>query len=668
MGKLLEFVAWIAKQCGDVAGDGAKLLFANRRVAFSVAAVFTLLAAGLGYWSLRRADHYQRILETALTKNTENTPQTFKALESLILVAAEAGPNGRQYPFKETIENAPLAGEFGRVIQTFDHEFRNPTKAGTKALTIAEPELASGEAPREQDAIITEENGPDDLGFLFLPARLLHVPSNEFSLLRGHQAALEPRVGIKRSPDGTGDVCASLKDELCDDVLLTRNLLPTMKRATTVAVTGVQVAGIDPKPQQVYVITENGLNRIVSGRGRDSSFYRNQFRAVTVFPARPYYVGAFKKAAGDPSTLLAENQAPPQGRIGDYFYVSEPYLDIGGNGIVVTLARAYRYPDHSEGALCFDLKMTFDRGLSSKIGAFIAELDGKTADLTCEMSRQSDPSCTQSGGDRDLARQEGRDLQNTLRAALATSDVADVVGNFSCLSRTGAPEDQAATAGFLDRLVKRVIHPHDELRFTISTDPPLVKDAREQRIELNFMAASLDIGRYLESTAIAGALALSCFGMALTIVVGSWATETRISEAVRKQREAETKDKEDLRIALDNVSKIMLQASIPYVRLDNEDRIVDANPALAEFLGLPPAQESIDSRLRHTRFEDWLADKNSTAEYYRVQRLRENGERVDPYSLSFRTVSGATVTAKVVSDVVPGTAKGALPETFGILV
>ena len=88
---------------------------------------------------------------------------------------------------------------------------------------------------------------------------------------------------------------------------------------------------------------------------------------------------------------------------------------------------------------------------------------------------------------------------------------------------------------------------------------------------------------------------------------------------------------------------------------------------LAALLGYPPTQATVDGQLRHTRFEDWLADPQSITEYHRIQKLRENGERVEPYELTFRTTTG-TVSRTVVSSVVPGTVKGSLPETFGILI
>jgi PAS domain-containing protein len=672
MGAVGEILTAIFRWVGNVFGEAFTTLFAIRRVALSVAALFVVVAAVLGFWSVGRADRYQRIVETALTKHTENTPQTFKALESLILVAAETDESGEQVAWKQLVENAPISNDFGRLIQNFDHQFRSamPTRALQKTLTIAEPEITSGQVPHAEDAIITEENGDTDLGFLFLPVRLYDLQDDHFQAFRAKKESLENLVGLKNDKtEKDTEVCGSPTNRICDDVLLTRALLPTLKLSTQTSVTSNQIPGINPKPQQVYVITENEVNRIVSANGRDS-MYRNQFRAATVFPARPYYVEAFRKVA-EPSTLLAENQGTLGGRVGDYFYVSEPYLDIGGNGIVVTLARAYRYPQHSDGALCFDLKLTFDKGLGSKLASFVNRLDGKPTEVICEMSRESDPGCKPDGGefegDIELGRQIGDVLKQTLKTARESQSIADVVGNFSFV-RPGFTQNPAVSAGIFDTMIDSFVHPNDEVRFAIPTDPPNVRNAAQGDIQLSFFGASLNIGRYLQTTAIAGSIALCCLGVALTIVMSSWATEARIKEAEKKEREAEKKERQELHEALDNVAKVMSQATVPYVRLDSEDYIVDANLAVAQMFGFPLTQDSITEKLRHTKFEDWLADDQSRREYHRIQKLRKEGGRVEPYSLSFRAASGQQIIKMVVSSVVPGTAKGSLPETFGILV
>lgn len=660
-------------------------LIEDRRRAFAAATLFALIAVVFSIWSVMRADYYQRVVEAALAKKTENTPQTFKALESLILVDAESGPDGNQIAFTEHVKAATLFHEFGRIVSEVHEVLKKNQQTPHKDLIIAEPEITNGEVRRQEDAIITELNDPaDDTGFLFLPARLLHIPAPIFQEMRNRKKPIEPAALIQRA--GNHDQCSTGENPFCDDILISRRLTRILKEATKTPVTRESIAGVDVTPQQVYVITGNGLNRIVSRDGNDSSVYRNQFRAATVFPARPYYIGAFKQI--EPKELLAEGEGVPQGAIGGYFYVSEPYLDIGGNGIVITLARPYRYSGHSDGAICFDLKLAPPGLLKDKLDKFIRKLDGKTAGLQCKMSATTPADCGTHSGDEALAKAVQPDLQDSLNKARKLSDVSEVIGNFSFLRRDEAEGPVTADAGlsrWVYTLVKRVIvHPNRELRFAIPAGPPSVTNTKEQQIQLSFLAASLNVGKYLQTTAIMGAGALFCFGISLATLVISWAAETRFSQEEKEKRTAlenvhavemrlaqeEREKREALENALQNVAAVMQSADTPYVRLDDEDRIVDCNPALAVLFGFPPTREAIDGNIRHTRFEDWMADPHSKTIYGRVQMLRKSDRRVDPYHINFRVINGGAVQKRVVSSVVPATqaTAGSLPETFGILV
>ena len=241
-----------------------------------------------------------------------------------------------------------------------------------------------------------------------------------------------------------------------------------------------------------------------------------------------------------------------------------------------------------------------------------------------------------------------------------------IVGNLTIL---GSPEagTYVHNASILDNPFSFLSRRTGELKFIVPLDPPKLLDETSGSAETRFLVSSLDIGKYLRKTAIYGFSALVCLCLAVTIVIFSWEIDSR-------RRKDLSQERVDLHGALDNVSAVMLEADTPYVRLDSADHILNGNRKLAAFLGYPETDESVESKLRGTRFEDWLADRQDNGEsrrtYRKVQDRRRRGERVEPYRVNFQTAQNQIVSARIVSSVVPASQAeaGSLPETFGILV
>lgn len=111
----------------------------------------------------------------------------------------------------------------------------------------------------------------------------------------------------------------------------------------------------------------------------------------------------------------------------------------------------------------------------------------------------------------------------------------------------------------------------------------------------------------------------------------------------------------------------MVDSPTPYLRLDDEDRIVDVNPAFCMKLGYPPDSLSVDELKQYT-LQSLCADVNSYNTYERVQQLRRKDMEVEPYNLNLRSRYGYPVSFKVVSAGIPAARRGDLPETFGIFL
>jgi PAS domain-containing protein len=111
----------------------------------------------------------------------------------------------------------------------------------------------------------------------------------------------------------------------------------------------------------------------------------------------------------------------------------------------------------------------------------------------------------------------------------------------------------------------------------------------------------------------------------------------------------------------------MVDSPTPYLRLDDEDRIVDVNPAFCVKLGYPPDTLSMDE-LKTRTLQSLCADVHSYNTYERVQELRRRNKEVRPYTLNLSSRYGYPVSFRVVSAGIPAARRGDLPETFGIFL
>jgi PAS domain-containing protein len=652
-----EIITWILDHVKPALKSAAVSLLENRPVAFVTASILLVVAGILGYQSWQRADFYQRTVEKALAKRTENTPQTYKALEALMMSNAETNSDGTEFSFRQTVGQARFSANFADSLKEIDAVLGSSNAATpTATLDIAKPDVAALMPKRQEEAIITETSG---LGFLFLPVRLLRLSDEDFAEISNQPTSIAKNVGIS---ERNGSQSCDPKALICDDVLTTRRLLIAMKKATTALITDDKLPeGVELKPTQAYYITENGLNRIVSREGNDQIFYRNQFRAATVFPARPYYIGALGKLTDAPGPLLGQKEERPQGKLNDYFYVSEPYLDIGGNGVVITLARAVRYPNHSEAVLCFDLRLDGEHALGKKFEDLLDRLKAAHVHLTCTTIGSGDPMCIPDNRPDDELIDAAPALAQMLKDAKQMGNRSGVLGGFAFVPMKA--ESGVTAAVSMQTPLSQILHTNHELRFMVPLEPPKVLDVEKQVVALRFLAVSLNVGHFLQNTAAMGFVALILVTSGICILLVSWAGDARKRAFVENE-------KRHLHLALDRVSTVMLSSNTPYVRLDDQDRILNANQSLAAFLAVPTDSVSMTRELIGTRFEDWVSGEVSMRRYHATQERRRKGEPVDPYSLQFKRLDGQLVDGKIVSSVVPASQdrKGALPETFGILV
>jgi len=93
---------------------------------------------------------------------------------------------------------------------------------------------------------------------------------------------------------------------------------------------------------QTYFIAESGVIILHASNVTDhGKYYQDQFAPYTLFMDRPYFWQAIERSAP----------------MGPFDYQTEPYIDLGGNGLVITYSKKVDLPNHRVGIICVDVKL-----------------------------------------------------------------------------------------------------------------------------------------------------------------------------------------------------------------------------------------------------------------------------------------------------------------------
>jgi PAS domain-containing protein len=613
-----------------------------------VSAVFLVAAVITGNFYVDRTRQYQEIVSTTVRAEGEGAPQRFNVLEAFIMSTI----NPR---LTERIKNATISDEFKKHLQKMHEALSEP-----KPLA----ELTGGDPPNHelgvklsipdrvdsarslplQNAILTD-NAPD--GFLVFPLNLLRTR------LEGNYQRIfdESR---RNSYSRTLAAAVAADSAVADDIAISRNLTPVMRSLTRAQLfkndNELEQLWADVRPVRVYYITKNDVNRQVDDANPEEQkfVYRNMFGAATFFPSRPYYVGAFNSLKTDkPATL--DNIT---GATNDSFYVSQPYLDLGGFGVVITLARAVSYPGHSDAAICFDLRVKLENPIAFQLKERLEAFGATHREVKCRIGIQSAIECgprVEGGVDFGLKQK----LENRLTGAMNARDLSTVVGNISILDDQTMREGVSQTGflAFLKYPVEIIFGYNSRpITFAIPLDLPGTNDGRA--LEARFMVSSLNLERFQQITSLLGLTSVSLLALAFFVVLLSW------RDKMRTRRNYEETFK--------TVDGVLYGAPTPYCRLSARDTVVDCNTAFCDLLKMPADSESV-MLIKGRTFESLVAPR-SKATYHDVQQRRRAGQDVAPYTLYFTRVDGSEVETQVVSGILPVRMPRELPETFGIVI
>jgi PAS domain S-box-containing protein len=622
----------------SLAGEGLKIIW-DKRESFIKwlflegplwLRVPPLLFLGLFFlftvWAWKGISAVQEVSLETLAANLEQTPQPNKGLEALALAGLdrEIETEYRQYTttyyFTSALNNfqGALANNIPKLPVT--NSEKNPDSQQDISLSVVTLPTNGSQQDSDGKLSITKKYVTDSYksGYLFVPAMVLNisVPSGQVSDEELNkvitEAAEDPRNHISE------DILASqqIRERLYD----------------LLNIQAFEFAGKPPEqlvlnnlPVQAYFITRTGVIRICeNGIGKDnqSDYYSDQFKATTFFPDRPY----FWDTVNEPKYGVTLNEPVLLGQ--DRLHITKPYIDLGGNGIVVTMSRSIEAPHISEAGLFLDF------GLGSKAKVYIKErlnkLGGSSREIACTAG-QVDPQQVLSEREREI-------LERRIKEKELAGSLSDIFGQIQVLSS--------------DSSSKKIV-------FTIplgSTTAPRSIGSPGGRRSGTLLYCELDLAGLKNQNILRAGLAAVFFMLFLIFSI------LLIVDYVLRLKEQEK--------AFHSVAGMMLKAPVAYCRLNEEDKFVDINETFARMLGYKGVVQA-KKDLKGKPFVELLADDESQDTYENVKKVRLARQPTAKYTVSLSKYNDeGIVTVDIYGAAVPMPAakRKYLPQTFGILV
>jgi hypothetical protein len=514
----------------------------------------------------------------------EETPQAYKGLEAFAL-------SDLKEKIDPILEQAKISDSFVTHLNAFNAQLADNRPSPFELMVVHKQ-------GKGLIGTFLTDNPPDDSkhGFLFVPTIMLPLPRDE--------GISDEEIKRVAQNDPEIHASAAVAQAICEF-----QYVPAFdSRAGS--------PDLSVKPVQAYLITRKGLIRICQSNVRQElTYYRQQFPSFTYFPSRSAY---FWK------TINSDSPADQAGIPVQQFFqnVTKPYVDLGGNGIVVTMSRRVTAPGLTASGIFLDFSVA---PIASKsIVEKIQHLSGSAHRVIC-------------------TNEEPRWICTDEVTGIEDQSLSSEVQN-----------DAENTSEFFGKI--QVIKNHSGVvKFTIPIGPPISelknKAGKISSIERHVVMscvinlAWLRWSNFLKAIMAGGGLLLFLF------FVGAL-----IADVGMKLKEQEK--------AFQMVGQLMAKAPIAYTRLDENHDIIDMNEAFARLLGFQTVEQC---RNAIKGFKELLADEQSRTTYEEFEKirpprgyelhLRKPGQE-EPISVQ---VFGADVP-------MPPATLGASRPTFGIII
>lgn len=464
--------------------------------------------------------------------------------------------------------SAPLPKSWQRGLRVFDNSSGDMQGAPTSQAVIA----------------------GDESFFLFLPVTALRRAEHSYDPLNNNSL----RAAINHNPD------------ILRDLDLARQLIALMPEFDKEEINDQPVA-------QCYFITESGLILIRSRKIPDQfKFYEKQFDTNHNFTDRPYFWGAVKQQPSSLTKLIQPFQ-----------YASEPYIDLGGHGLVKTYSKAFNLANQRFGVLCIDVS---ESRLKDEV---IARLNILRVD-----KEPFEVDFFEINPDGGISGQKPLPDFKWFYERLDKTSQATLLGKIASEKDFGRPPDEV-------------------LRYTIPWSTELTKDGA-RKVEL--MLVRIDLKKFW--AAQNWHLVYACVGVGIFLAV---------TLNIFQDYHLLKKEISELSQKIDNV---MMQAINPYVRLNSENEFVFVNRRFLDLLGYNNQYELEYADVGARRTFRSILSEESQREYDKVLKTSVNGWPTNEYPITLIRRDGSKIKALVQGEriVFPTIRRKNYPHRFGIVI
>lgn len=368
---------------------------------------------------------------------------------------------------------------------------------------------------------------------------------------------------------------------------------------------------------QSYIISETGVLAIrKAGIANQKSIYSKLFSPSRFFPERAYFWQAVRY---EPSSEAK------------FDYVSEIYIDLGGNGFVRTFCERLTLAIASGIVLCVDTEVT--QGTIAKINSNLSVWNPVTTTIRCDATKNNQRCDFESNEpvNRDMSLDV---VDEAVQSAYKENRQSDVFGQVAIYPSNGT--------GILS--------------FTVPLHTESL-DGTGQRERLLY--ASIDIPKFQRQSALHVVIAVASLAVFIVCLVG-----------LGRDYHLKVKQQRDV---LDSVARVMWGAPTPFAWTDARNHFVSANES---FVGLLGFKDFIELKIRkdgtkRTFFE--LLSRESRSKYLSIIKdsleSRQDAE-AKPYEIEMIGAEGTAIRVKIRAESVPfpGLLWRGLPHRFGVVL
>lgn len=358
---------------------------------------------------------------------------------------------------------------------------------------------------------------------------------------------------------------------------------------------------------QAYFISESGV--ILLRQLPRSKSYKYTFPNNTLFMDRLYFWGAI-----DPVDFKQEKNSH-----GPLEYATDPYIDLGGNGVVTTYSERVNLPNKRTGVVCVDVVL---RGTETQIKDRLEALGGQLI----ERKFKSDE----------------KKLQGEVPEAF--SWVNNPLGGPAKSRITGAiafesdfPKNPASTSD------------PEIVRFTVPIGSAVNDD---QTTVTTLLLVTFDFGKqryWIIGNSLGFALGIGLFVVVMGNLLLQYNSLRRAMNGV-----------------LGNMSEVMYEAATPFVWLNEKNEFVEANKSLLHKLRCDTPHQLVEYA---PTFKD-LVTADSLPVYKSILEQSARGEPTPPYEITIIRRDGKEIPVRVHGEAVPYPSLGRRrsPQRFGVFL